>query len=84
MADSEYAITLTDVNGFTKIGLGQIFREGTNLHIVRAGMVLNDIPNRILRRFNAVDGNIVRASGFVIGSKHLMQRSWFSNSFIVD
>jgi len=56
----------SDVNGRTKIGIGQIFREGNNLHMIKAGMIITDIPRKILSRFNSVDGDVIRASGYIV------------------
>ena len=64
--DVKVTLDQSDINGRTRIGLGQIFREGTTLHTLRAGMAISDIPLTILKRLNAIDGDIVRASGYVV------------------
>jgi len=46
--------------------IGKVFREDTNLHIVQAGMDISDLAKRIQSRFNAVFGELQRASGMVI------------------
>jgi len=52
-------------NGNTIFNLGQVFREGTDLHFFRAGQVISNIPQRVISRINA-DGNIQLTSGGLV------------------
>ena len=63
------SISTTNVsNGTTKFNLGQVFREGTDLHFFRAGQVVSNFSKRVLQRFNS-DGNIqLKAGGIVTES----------------
>lgn len=60
-------LTKSDVNGRTKIGLGQIFREGTTLHTIQAGMGVTEGLKRTQGYLNNLHGDLVRTSGCVIG-----------------
>ena len=55
-------LTRTDINHWDEIGIGRVYREGTALHILSAGVQIHDIPYRIHKRLAAVDG-FVRATG---------------------
>lgn len=55
----------TDANNRSKILLGKVYREGTVLHEVEAGMVITEPAKKILTYLNAVNGEIVRATGLI-------------------
>lgn len=58
--------TRADVNQRDKVGIGRVYREGSHLHILSAGLNADELGKRIQSRFNNVDGSIVRASGLMI------------------
>ncbi len=54
--------------------LGKVYREGTTLHLLDAGMVLNDHAGRVLRRFVMVNGEFQRATGMItseVGTRNI-------------
>jgi hypothetical protein len=55
--------TTKTANNRTKIFLGKVFREGNNLDLIEAGMVLSEATKRILTYLTTVFGEIKRASG---------------------
>jgi len=59
-------VTKSDCNNRACILLGKVFREGTVLHFVEAGMLINEATKNTLGYFTQVFGETVRASGFVI------------------
>lgn len=58
--------TLASNDGRTKFGLGRVFREGTDIHVVQAGLHPVETYKRIQSRTNAIEGAVKRASGMVI------------------
>ena len=58
--------TTKSADGRTKFYLGKVFREGTDLHIIEAGQNITELLKRAQSRHNAVDGEVVRASGYVV------------------
>ena len=68
-------VTKSDANNIDSILLGKIFRDGVTLHMVEAGMLINDLARNVLTRFTQMGGEIQRASGFVIsetGARYLV------------
>lgn len=57
--------TKTFVDNRTKILLGKVYREGTTLHEVEAGMVISELAKRVLTYLNNLNGEIVRFTGLV-------------------
>jgi len=60
-------VTKSDVDGRTEILLGKVFRDGTDLHEVEAGMILTESTKRVIQYITSVFGEVVRASGVVVG-----------------
>jgi len=60
-------ITKSDVNNRSSILLGKVYRDGTDLHLVEAGMVISEATKRTLGYLTNVFGEVVRASGYVVG-----------------
>lgn len=58
--------TKTNVDNRTKILLGKVYREGTVLHEVEAGMVLTELAKRVLTYLNGLNGEIVRFTGLTV------------------
>ena len=54
----------TDVR--TNVLLGKVFRDGTELHLFKAGMYIPELGKNVLSRFVAEGGEITRTSGGVI------------------
>lgn len=59
-------VTKSDGNNRNVILLGKVFRVGTELHFVEAGMVLSEATKRVLTFVTQVHGEVVRASGSVV------------------
>ena len=51
------------VNGRNTIFLGKVFREGINLHMIKAGMLISEPVKNTLGYLTSVFGEVVRASG---------------------
>ena len=60
-------VTKSDCSNRDCILLGKVFREGTELHLVEAGMLITEATKNILSYITQVNGEVVRASGFVVG-----------------
>jgi hypothetical protein len=61
--------TSKSANGRTKFYLGKAFREGTECHVVNAGQNITELLKRVQSRFTQVEGEVVRASGYVVAEK---------------
>jgi len=76
--DVKATITKTDVNGRTAFFLGKVFREGTNLHLVKAGMSLSESTKNTLGYLTQIFGEVTRASGYTVaetGERYLTTTS---------
>lgn len=58
--------SLAIVNNRTTIALGKVFREGTTLHLIAAGMLITEPTKNTLSYLTQVFGQVVRASGSVV------------------
>jgi len=56
----------TDHN--TKILLGLVYRDGTDLHTTTAGQVISNINNRVFWKDIEVNGNFQRATGLILSA----------------
>ncbi len=61
--------TKTDANNRDNILLGKVYRSGTDLHMVEAGMVITEPAKRVLAYLTSIHGEVVRASGLSISEK---------------
>jgi len=63
-------VTKSDANNRNIILLGKIYRNGTELHMVDAGMTLSEATKRTLVRFTEVAGEVVHADGYRVTEKN--------------
>lgn len=59
-------VTKTDGNNRDVILLGKVYRDGTTLHFVEAGMYIAELARSVLVYLNNINGEVVRASGYAI------------------
>lgn len=55
----------TDADNRSKILLGKVYRDGTDMHLLEAGMIITEPAKKILTYLNAMNGEVVRATGLV-------------------